>query len=291
MPIKEQTEPRKSSVTKKTGKQKKISRAKSSAQKKQIISKSKGQNIQIHIDLSKKRSGSVPIGHSRRESKQRQEAGHKKDTQPIINIPPPSYGLLQPQTNYDNSMFQALNKIMEQNKRFEEALKGEQKKENVFTGRVESVSKPSLADIINKNTPSIQSVPTGHSQRESIQSDDVSTLGELEPMETEMETESLQQQYGTQLETPLDVSSISGGLVHQTIKEPSRRDLGNSPATSKELKRMNKDELILEGRLFYGISPTYKAYKKNGEEYEKSKTKDELLLEIKNAKMEQLRKK
>ena len=267
-----------SSITKKTGKQKKILKPSSkSTGKKQIISKSKGQNIQIHIDLSKKRGVSVPTGHSRRESKPRPEViSHKKDTQPIINIPPPVYGL-QPQTNYDNSMFQALNKIMEQNKRFEEALKGEKKKENVFTGREEPVSKPSLADIINKNTPSRKS-------------DDVSTLGE--PIETEMETESLQQQYGTQLETPLETDieeaqSTSGGIENPL----SRRDLGKKPASSKELKRMNKDELILEGRLFYGISPTYKSYKKNGEEYQKAKTKDELLLEIKNAKMELLRKK
>lgn len=282
MPIKEKQEV--SSMTKKTGKQKKIlkpsvhkglsKKETKSTGKKQIISKSKGQNIQIHIDLSKKRGVSKPRS---------EVISHKKDMQPIINIAPPSYGILQPQTNYDNSMFQALNKIMEQNKRFEEALKGEQKKENVFTGREEPVSAPSLADIINKNTPSTQTLQQEYGlQLESLPSEEkvpksplnldkyINPFSQEEEEDEEDEDEEIM---------PLTLGRVVGGM--ERARKPE--------SETKKINKMKIGELRQYGMEMYNISPTYVVYNKKGDAYDKYKKLNQLKAEINNARMEKLR--
>lgn len=105
---------------------------------KQVVNKSIGkQNIQIHIDLSKRTSKKTSPTPSSRAS-------------PIINLPPPVYGMSAPSSS-SSSMMDALNLILAQNTKFENALRNETKKANIITGEKERVNQPTLADEINKN--------------------------------------------------------------------------------------------------------------------------------------------
>ena len=136
---------------------------------KQVVNKSTGkQNIQIHIDLSKRTSKKTSPTPSSRAS-------------PIINLPPPVYGMSAPSSS-SSSMIDALNLILAQNTKFENARRNETKKANIITGEKERVNQPTLADEINKNVGSLPTEEPSEGQYEEQ---------EEEPYEEYQERESL----------------------------------------------------------------------------------------------------
>jgi hypothetical protein len=199
------------------GRKKKKNKPKTKA--KQVISKSKGQNIQIHIDLSKKSS---------------------KKTAPARPSPPAIYGMSAP-TNSSSSMMDALNLITAQNLKYEQAQKNEVKSENVISGRKENVVPVSLGDKLNKSfvNPIWGSAPNRQSeemeqsfgfQDEYPQEDDLfSENPELEEQyysqltkEEELSSSRGQPQFGTLLTTSSSSSLSSSLSPHQeVISKPS----------------------------------------------------------------------
>lgn len=142
---------------------------------KQLIKKGLS-NIQIQIDLSKRKT-ILP----RKPSQSTDFSEPKRRvTYPQINLPPPVY--LQSPSSSSSSMMDALNLIIAQNKRYENSLRNETKKENIITGEKERVYQPTLADNINKNVGSLPTEEPSEGQYEEQ---------EEEPYEEYQERESL----------------------------------------------------------------------------------------------------
>lgn len=179
--------------------------AKKKQRKSQVIHKSKGQNIQIHIDLSKKK-----VVGKQSSASSRSETGSASHKQPTINLPPPVYGLA-PQTQNDNSLMNALNLLISQNSRYEQSVKNEPKKQNIFTQAKEAIHSPTLGEKINK------------------------TVGLTEPP--------LEQLYGTQLETPL--GKIEEFSENPQLEEEYNKSMEsifsyNNPTTLEDIMKSGK---------------------------------------------------
>ena len=211
---------------------------------KQVIKKGLS-NIQIQIDLSKRKTV-LP----RKPSQSTDFAEQKRRvTYPQINLPPPAYAFQSPSSS-SSSMIDALNLIIAQNKRYENALRNETKKENIITGEKQRENQPTLADEINKNVGT-----------------------------------KLQDLYGVQLETPTEKSYEEE--EEEEEEEPSlslgegQRSLGDL-LRPKSIYKMNLIELVEYANNRYDINPYFEVEGKGGggKSTQKHKTKKQLIAEI-----------
>jgi hypothetical protein len=113
-----------------------------SKKKSQVITKSKGPNIQIHINLSKRKTIAPRTSPSIKQQPHQQP-------QPMINFPPPVYALQSPSSS-SSSMMDTLNLILAQNKRYDELIQKTTKK-NIITGLEENPIS-SLTESVNRTS-------------------------------------------------------------------------------------------------------------------------------------------
>ncbi len=239
---------------------KKIMKGKPKGKVKQVIHKSKGQNIQIHIDLSKKQTKKhTPI-------QSREPAQQKQQQQPY-----PMFFGFQPQQQQSNGMADALNLILAQNARYEQALRnaGEQKRMNPITKMEEQQPISPLAEIINKSHPTLQQ-----------------EYGEQLGMEEQKEISSLgedEEEYYEDDETepshliPPEGQRYRGRSLEEIIQPPK----------PKKLNKMNVLELVQYAVENYDIEPYYQVQgtgRNSGKMITKQKTKKQLIDEIEKAK-------
>ncbi len=176
--------------------------------KKQIISKSKShQNIQIHIDLSKRKGATKSFPSSSNTNRQ-----------PIINLPPPIYGMSAPSQS-SSSMNEALNVLLANHLGYEKAHRNEVKKENPITKDEESIT--SFGDTLNKSFAGPEDKSVGFDY----------------PEEEEFNAENPDLEYST-------LWSSSMKKVEKEEQEEMRRpSLRNTMVPNIELSRMKLNEL------------------------------------------------
>lgn len=132
-----------------------------SKKKSQVITKSKGPNIQIHINLSKRKTIAPRTTPSIKQQPQ----------QPTINLPPPVYALQSPSSS-SSSMMDTLNLILAQNKRYDELIQKTTKK-NIITGLeenpistlTESVNRTSQVPLVRQTYEDEEEEPPTEEQR------------------------------------------------------------------------------------------------------------------------------